>query len=126
MTTTNIDDLAAWLREARAAAGLSIRRLEERSGVSRSAIMRLEQAVPPQPGVDKLRALAVALQRDQVEIFTAAGYTPDGSLPSFAMYLRSRYGKLPPRARSELEHAFERIASEHGYNLRGPKPHEDE
>ena len=55
-----------------------------------------------------------------------ADYAVPDDLPSFEPYLRRKYRGLPNEAVEDLDKAFERISSKHGYNPAGPNHGEDE
>jgi transcriptional regulator with XRE-family HTH domain len=96
-------DLPATLANLRKKAGLSLRALEESSGVRRSIISRVENAeVRPTP--ETLTKLAPALNVDASELLTAAGYTASRAeaLPNMQVYLRSKYGHLSAADRERL------------------------
>jgi hypothetical protein len=91
-----------------------------------SNVIRLEQGAIASPRPDTLKSLADVLQLDLADVYAAAGYVQPQGLPSFAPYLRSKYGKLPASAQAELERNFARIAEKYGYDPNGPAPGEDE
>jgi len=107
--------LAKLLRQLRQREGLSLRELEELSGVDRGNISRLERGTPF-PGPNRLTALAGALGVDASELLTAAGYTAARAeaLPPLKPYLRAKYGHLPATARQELAEFVERLEAEYG------------
>jgi transcriptional regulator with XRE-family HTH domain len=104
------------LQRLRQQAGLSLRDLEERSGVSRAIISRLEHGENKNSRPSTLTKLAEALGVDASELLTAAGYTASQAqaLPSMRPYLRTKYGHLPVGAQRELARLLERLEAEHG------------
>ncbi len=78
--TAKTSQLSSVLRRLRQASGLSIRKLEETSGVHRSNISRLESGKATEPNPETLTRLAEALGVDASELLTAAGYTATRSV----------------------------------------------
>jgi transcriptional regulator with XRE-family HTH domain len=118
--------LGEMLRAARTAKALSIRDLSTSSGVARSTLLDLEQDNMAAPNPHHLKSLAQSLDLNLTDLYAIAGYVPATGLPSFAPYLRSKYGHLPDEARNELEASFGLIADKYGYDPAGPSPGEDE
>ena len=118
--TTHHEQLAALLRRLRQQAGLSVKELEAKSGLSRAAISRPENC-EKLPTPTTLNRLASALGVDASELFQAAGYTTTGAeaLPALSPYLRAKYGHLPAPARKELTDYLARLEAEYGSK---PKP----
>ncbi len=119
--TRSTNALGPTLQRLRKAAGLSLRELQEGSGVNRSVISRVESGEYMQPRPETLTRLAEAIGADASELLTAAGYTSakaDG-LPNLPIYLRSKYGHLPASARKELAEFVTRLEAEYGSK---PKP----
>jgi transcriptional regulator with XRE-family HTH domain len=101
--------LGAALRAARQRAGLSLRQLEEQTGVPRSTIMRLERDEPASPNPTALQHLARALEVPSADLFLLAGIPVPAERPSLPAMLRSDYD-LPPEAVEEVRRSIERIA----------------
>lgn len=120
------ETLGAFLQSARKRAGLSLREVAAETGISKSMINKLELDEVGESRPSTLEALAASLSVSLVDIYAAAGYKPAKGLPSFAPYLRSKYRKLPPDARAELQQSFDRIANKYGYASPGPAPGQDE
>lgn len=120
--------LGRLLREAREAAGLSIRQAAAESGISLGAISLLEQGKTPSTRIDRLLALTEVYGVEPLEIIEAAGYNLTPTLPTFTPYLRTKYRQLPPEAHNEITAAFQRIAGKYGINEHstGPTRGEDE
>src|SRR5690242_11002580 len=106
--------LAEALNRLRQRAGLSVRQLEDASGVARSVISRVENGEYREPTPATLTRLAVALNVDASELLTAAGYTATEAeaLPSIRPYLRTKYGHLTAGAQRELAVFLERLETE--------------
>ncbi|MGL4299409.1 MAG: helix-turn-helix domain-containing protein [Candidatus Neomicrothrix subdominans] len=126
MTHSQSNKLIRLLATARERRGISARELAKRSGVAASNIVRLERGEIARPTTETLDALATALELDSARLYEAAGYQRPAALPTFTPYLRSKYSKLPPAARAELETSFAKIAEKYGYDPAGPLPGEDE
>src|SRR5579859_6410950 len=102
--------LAKKLARLRQRSGLSVRQLEDVSGVSRAVISKTENGLR-MPAATTLQKLATALGVDASELLTAAGYTRSKAetLPAMQPYLRTKYGHLPPEARQELIEVLNRL-----------------
>ncbi len=113
--STQHDQLAKLLRKLRLRAGLSVKELEVKSGVSRAAISRTENG-EKLPTPTTLNRLAEGLGIDASELFQAAGYTTTGAeaLPALQPYLRAKYAHLPAAARKELADYLDRLEAEYG------------
>jgi transcriptional regulator with XRE-family HTH domain len=96
------------LRQAREAAGLSIRQLEATSGVGRMAIQRLEQDEVEKPAADHLLHLAQALELNETDLFLLAGLSIPKRTASLDVMLRKEYG-LPPEAIAEAKRNIQDI-----------------
>lgn len=110
----DMQTLGATLQTARVAKGLSARKLAQASGLTHSFISKLESATYDSVSPDSLMALARALDLAPEDLFTLAGFPLPEALPSFAPYLRARYGEeLPPGARAALTEVFETLKKQH-------------
>lgn len=118
--------LGALIRESRTAAGLSLRQLEELTGIDDGLLTRMERGVILTPAPDKLGRVAEALNVPLADLYAIAGYDAPSELPTLKPYLRTKYRKLPASAADELEAYAERLAKKHGVHLSGPAPGEDE
>ena len=116
----------AYIRQARQQQGLSSRALARVVGVNDATIVRIEQGAIEAPRPNVLSAIARALELPLSDVFAMADYVTPKDLPTFAPYLRAKYGELPPDAVAELQQSFDRIAQRYGYEGRGPAPGEDE
>lgn len=94
--------------------GLSLDDLAEKSGVAASSIYRIEAGQHTNPRADTLSHIAAGLGISVADLFAAAGYATSRELPSFAVYLRSRYRTLPRDARRELEVHMKQLLRRHG------------
>jgi transcriptional regulator with XRE-family HTH domain len=119
-------ELGQRLRERREQLGLTTRVVAARAGTSHSTVVRLEQGFYEAPPADKLSRVAEALGLSLADVYALADYSVPSELPSFRPYLRTKYRGLPAPAVEQLERSFRRIAKQHGINLDGPAPGEDE
>lgn len=110
MATT---ELARTLTRLRRQSGLSMRQLEERSGVGR-ALISLTESGERRPKATTLQKLAAAMNADAAELLVAAGYsgTHAEALPPMPVYLRTKYGHLSAAARKELAATVARLEAE--------------
>ena len=90
--------LGNYLREAREAKQLSTRELSRRTDVIQSAIVKIEVGRLKRPRADMLATLAAELDLPLGDVYALAEYTIPDQPPSFARYLRARYGSLPSRS----------------------------
>jgi len=118
--------LGALIRQYRAAAGLSLRQLEELTDIDDSLLTRMEQGAILTPAPDKLSRIAEALNLPLADMYAIAGYDSPSELPTLKPYLRTKYRRLPAEAGDQLEAYAERLAKKHGVDLSGPAPGEDE
>lgn len=118
--------LGELVRTMRRKKHLSARELAARVGIAHSNIVRLEDGSHSEPHPRILGALARELDIELADLYVLASIPSTEHLPSFRLYLRSRYPDLPPTAAAELEVAFQEIAERYGYSSIGPAPGEDE
>jgi transcriptional regulator with XRE-family HTH domain len=113
MTATK-STLADTLSRLRAKSGLSVRQLEDASGVARSVISRLEHGEYLRPSPSTLTRLATALDVEASELLTVAGYTASQAeaLPTIGTYLRTKYGHLSADSRQQLAEFLDRLEAD--------------
>lgn len=126
MRPDQIQGIGTFLRTKREELGLSLRDLQDRSGVGNSVIARFEIGAINRPDPDKLARLSRALGVPLTEVLAAGDVTSGADLPSLPVYLRSRYGELPEEAIEQMDRYFARLARSHGVDPAGPNPGEDE
>jgi antirestriction protein/transcriptional regulator with XRE-family HTH domain len=126
MKPEQIQAIGAFLRTQREAMGLTLRDLEELSGVGNSVIARFESGFINRPDPNKLARLSRALGVSLNEVLAAGDVTSGADLPAMPVYLRSRYEELPEEAIEQMNRYFDRLARKHGIDPAGPKPGEDE
>jgi transcriptional regulator with XRE-family HTH domain len=124
MTPEEAHQLAKLIRSRRVAAGLAAREVARRAGVDVGTVTRLEQGQILSPRAENLRAIGEVLDIPAADLFAVAAWLPEGELPTFRPYLRSKYRELPPEAVAEIEAVFERLARDYGAH--GPVDGEDE
>lgn len=107
------ETLAALVRRLREEAGLGVRALADKAGMSMSNLSRLEAGLQKTPRRDTLQRLAKALNAEPTDFLILAGYAAGDSLPSFTPYLRTRYGHLSASKRRELAELFDRIEQDY-------------
>jgi len=108
VSSGNLQQLADQLRADRLRAGLSMRALAEKSGVSHTAIVRLETAQVETPKPDALKRLAAALGSDVEEYYAHVGYLVPTSLPELRPYLRQKYN-LPEQAAEQIDEVVQAL-----------------
>lgn len=124
MTPEEAHRLAALLRTKRQATGLNASEVARRAGVDKGTVTRIELGQIPRPRPENLRAIGDVLGIPAADLFTATDWLPDGDLPTFRPYLRSKYRELPEEAVAEIEAVFDRLARDYGSH--GLINHEDE
>lgn len=106
--------LGQFVRQARLAKGLSILRLADAIGGSKSFIIKLERGEYEQVSPHYLQALARALELPLEDLSSLAGYPLPDALPTIAPYLRRRYGEeLPDQAIDQITEYFELLRSKY-------------
>ena len=112
-------DLGRILRDAREAAGLSIRQLSSLSGVGRMVIFRLESnALTELPSARHLAQLARALELNDADLFLLAGLPVPNQYASLDVMLRVEYG-LPPEGVSEAKQTIGELIKKYDGNVSG-------
>ena len=100
--------LGTLLQHARKRLGLTLRNLEDITGISRPKLNRLELGQIEHPSPTVLQRLAEVLELDSDDLYAAAGYRSSKKLPSLTPYLRTKY-HLPPDALAEANAALRDI-----------------
>jgi len=101
--------LGRLLKEKRLALGYSTYQLAKAAGVSDSTVVRMEQGRFKAPRPDKLVRFAELLGVPTADVFARAGYLLPSELPTFPVYLATKYAMLPRRAISELTRHFNHL-----------------
>lgn len=105
---------------------LSQYRMAKLLGIMPSTLLRIENGDIAQPTPIVLTKIAKFLDIPLADLFAASGYVSPTDLPSVRPYFRARYSELPESAIRDVERYVESLAREHGVNLNGPGPGEDE
>jgi transcriptional regulator with XRE-family HTH domain len=84
--------LGTYLRAKREAAGLTLRELEQLTGISNGYLAKLENDQKDNPSAEKLQRLAEVLEVDASELLAFIGVEPSSSLPPARIYFRRKYG----------------------------------
>jgi transcriptional regulator with XRE-family HTH domain len=126
MKPEDLERIGRTLSKARERLGLSAAEVARRAGMPTSTVTRIESAQFATPQPDSLKAIADVVGVDVADLFVTADWLPKEGLPTFAPYLRAKYGDLPPEALADLEQSFARIAERYGYDADGPSEGEDE
>lgn len=108
MSDSELPELSAALRAHRTRAGLTVRQLAEKSGLTSSTLSRLETGQIETPRPEHLQRLARALDVDIEDLYAVAGYLMPEGLPELRPYLRAKYG-LPDQAARQLDEYFQAL-----------------
>ncbi len=117
MNENQAKSLGQLLRQRRQELGLSQRRLAVLAQMGDSTIVRLEQGQFLAPSPAKLSRLAEALHLRLADLFALAAYLVPGELPSFEVYLQTKYPALPKSGVAELLDHFKKLQVRHGLHL---------
>ncbi len=126
MTPDQAEAIGRYLKAQREKRGLSIRDLEQASGVANYLITRLELGQVTKPDTDKLVRLSRALGLSLTEVLEVGEVTTGTDLPTYGVYLRSRFTSLPEAEVERIERHFARVANKYGIDPNGPSAGEDE
>jgi transcriptional regulator with XRE-family HTH domain len=126
MTPEQAKALGAFIRSRREACQLSARGLAAAADVDVTTVTRLEGGEFANPTPDKLRRIAHVLGVSSTDLFALADYVTPDELPAPALYLRVKYPDLPTAAVDEMARMLAEQMREHGVQLDGPQPGEDE
>lgn len=108
MSTSDLPELSAALRAHRSRAGMTVRQLAQKSGLTSSTLSRLETGQIETPRPEHLQRLARALDVDIEDLYAVAGYLMPEGLPELRPYLRAKYG-LPDQAARQLDEYFQAL-----------------
>jgi transcriptional regulator with XRE-family HTH domain len=108
MTEVQARELGRLVKQARRAHGLSLRALDELTGVSYGWLSRLERAQMIAPAPSKLTKVAevLGIAPERIDRITRGGISRD--LPPIRTYFRAKY-KLTPREITQIEEVFDQI-----------------
>ncbi len=107
-TDTRNQTLARYIKTRRLSRQLDVRTAAEQAGIDATYWWKLEAGQYESPSPKYLQRIAEVLDAPLNDLYALAGYKlPNGDLPSFTPYLRSRYHDLPPEAVADLERYFD-------------------
>jgi transcriptional regulator with XRE-family HTH domain len=113
MTDEQARALGLLVKRARRNRGLTLRKLDELTGVSYAWLGKLEGGLMPAPAPSKLTAVAEALSipLEQIDRLTRGKLSSD--LPSIHTYFRAKYNLNPEEIR-QIEDVFDQIRRNRG------------
>jgi transcriptional regulator with XRE-family HTH domain len=104
--------LGETIRDTRLSLGLTLRQAAAAVGMAHSSLARLESGQHESTSPDRLQRLARLLEIDARDLFALAGIEAPEGLPSFAPYLRAKYGMREDLIQQLAGH-FDYLAAEH-------------
>jgi transcriptional regulator with XRE-family HTH domain len=119
-------ELGKALKAKRLELGLSISEVGRRAEIQDTTVMRLEQGLRIAPSPDILSRLAKVLDLPLSELYTLTGYPLPNDLPNMSAYLRTKYPKMPARAKKDLDTYLGKLKDKYGLDETGPTNGEDE
>lgn len=124
MSPRQAKQLANRLKQERQRLGISASEVARRAHVNVGTVTRIELSQIANPRTENLLAIAAVLRIPASDIFALTNWLRSDNLPSFAPYMRAKYGHLPESALAELQRVFDRMTETYGTS--GPGPGEDE
>jgi len=115
MTEEEARQLGRLVKQARHAHGLSLRALDELTGVSYAWLGRLEGGRMPAPAPSKLTKVAEVLDLPPERIDQIMRGQVSRDLPPIRTYFRTKY-RLSPKEITQIEGVFDRIQRSHHDN----------
>jgi transcriptional regulator with XRE-family HTH domain len=108
MTEVQARELGRLIRQTRRERKLSLRHLDELTGVSYGWLSRLERGLMIAPAPSKLTKVAEALrlEPERIDRITRGGISRD--LPAIRTYFRTKY-RLDPQEIGQIEKVFDQI-----------------
>lgn len=113
MKSAEQNRLGAFVRDARNQLGLSLRAVEQRTGISNAYLSQLESGKIKQPSPTILHELAEVLGVTYAEMMAHAGYPVPGKTrqtPASSGFL-ARFGKISTEEQDELARYLEFLRS---------------
>lgn len=110
--------LGEYVRQARERSALSLRNVEQMTGIPRATLSRLENGQVDNPAPRMLHKIADALVLDVSDLFAFVGVTSSEELPNLTPYLRAKYD-LPPEALAEAHKSIGQILAKYDQNADG-------
>lgn len=113
--------LGSFLKVKRENAGLSVRALAARTGVSRQELARIEDGASQNPSPRLLKRIATkgGLSITTIDFFAAAGYLAPNDLPDLRAYLCAKYPYLPDAAVRDLETFYDFMCAKYALDQGG-------
>ena len=108
MGASDLQQLGGAIRARRNRAGLTVRQLAEKSGLTPATVSRLETGQIEKPWPEHLQRLARAFDEDVEDFYALAGYLMPEGLPELRPYLRAKYG-LSDRAVEQIDEYFQAL-----------------
>lgn len=102
-----------YLRDQRVAAQLSVRQLQEATGIHNSLLVRMEQGAIANPTPEKLQRIAAALHLPLADLYARADYLIPEDLPGLSAYLRLKYRELSGDTLDALEAEIQATLTRH-------------
>src|ERR1700683_3431165 len=108
MAQSTDNQLGEYIRGRRIALGMSMRQLEDATGIPRSGLSEIENGHRTTPSPEKLQRIAEALMVDYEDLYAVGGISRPEKLPEIDAYLRTRYrDELTASDRRSLERYFD-------------------
>lgn len=126
MAKEDTKQLGDYLKTARTERGWSAHELSRRTGIHPSTIIRIEDGEFNNPRPEKLAVIAEELGLSLADVYARANYATPSDLPSLTPYLRTKYAGLPEDEIKRIQTYVAQRAKQHGIDLDGPKPGQDE
>lgn len=112
------DPFGDFIRQRRSELGLSLRQVEERTGIHNSRLSRWERGEQKPASADLLPHLAAALEVPMADLCQRAGQAITDALPHVHPYLHTKYGShLPAAVLRELVEHCEAVLANHGVQI---------
>lgn len=112
MTEVQARKLGHLFKSARRTRQLSLREVDELTGVSYGWLSRLERGLMPTPAPSKLTKVAdvLGIAPERIDRITRGGVSSD--LPPIRTYFRAKY-QLTPQEITQIEELFDQIRRKH-------------
>lgn len=109
------NQLGEYIRGRRIALGMSMRQLEDATGIPRSGLSEIENGHRTTPSPEKLQRIAEALGLDYEDLYAVSGISRPEKLPEIDAYLRTRYrDELTATDRKSLARYFDELRAKRG------------
>ena len=122
-TNTDNQTFAQFIQGRRWALNLTLRQMEELTGIGNARLSRWERGIQRPDSADLLPDLAKALEVPVGELCRRAGGDLADSLPCVSPYLHTKYGQhLPQEALDELVLHCQAVLNNHGVTINAAAP----